>query len=409
MSLRTGLGLLVVTLGVGVSGVAAAQEAPQKKPSSGSEQVGQTAPPTAFAESIDTEEGDSDKAAPPRVPWRGTNVSWTNTATTSVLGIGQEVQSTDYEQYIMNWAFHLNYFLVDQDKWSIGISTTPGFSVELTNSDITTTQREVQFNDLPLIGAYNRNLYSHEDGWNTGITVGSGFIFPTSPISYNTGRILTTTQRVGVAQVFPLAGPDSPVFKTFSLSGSLRWDHNFTEATTAVSPQLERERQSASGAPIIDDQLTGGTMIHDTLRESITLSFTESIPPGMPISLSGTFYAAQSFKYAPTESDCVVVVNAGDTCIGTDELAGVDEPNQDPNTIGFGIGLSFQPIPEASVSFDYDSGTPQLGPDGLRRSVFYNPYATFSGTLTFHPDALYERFTGPKRAIAENDDERSAF
>ncbi len=396
-----------MTLGVGASGVAAAQETPKAKASSGAEQVGQTAPPAAFAEEMDADEG-SDKAVPARVPWRGTNFSWTNTATTSVLGIGQEVQSTDYEQYIMNWSFHLNYYVVDQDKWSIAVSTTPGFSVELTNSDITTTEREVQFNDLPLIGAYNRNLFSHEDGWNTGITVGTGFIFPTAPLSYNSGRILTTTQRLNIAQVFPLAGPDSPVFKTFSLSGGVRWDHNFTEATSAVSPQLERERQSASGATIIDDQL-GPMMIHDTLRESITLSFNESIPPGMPIGLSGTFYAAQSFKYSPTESDCVVVVNAGSTCIGTDELAHVDEPNQSPNTVGFNIGLSFQPIPEASVAFDYDSGTPQLGPDGLRRSVFYNPYATFSGTLTFHPDALYERFTGPKRAIAENDDERAAF
>ena len=62
------------------------------------------------------------------------------------------------------------------------------------------------------------------------------------------------------------------------------------------------------------------------------------------------------------------------------------------------------------MAFAYDSGTPQLGPDGLRRSIFFNPFSTLSATLTLHPDAFYERLIGPKRAIAENQDKkRRAF
>ena len=428
MTFRTGLGLLIVTLGVGASGIAAAQTAPAPAPgqppaspagqpaaappAAGQPAAGQTAPaqappPAGFGETASVvPDDDKPDELPARVPWRGTNVSWTNTATTSLLGVGQELQSDAHEQYLMNWGFKLNYYVVDQDKWSVQVSTVPGFSVELTNSNITTTEQEVQFNDLPLLATYGRSLWSHDLGFSTSMSLGSGFIFPTSPASQGNGTALVTSQRVGLSQGIPLAGPDAPVFKTFNLSASLRWDHRFTEATTGVSGDLERERQNAGGETIIDDQLSGAAMVHDTLQESITLSFNETIPPGMPIGLSGTIYFAHSFKYQPTDTSGCDVIVMGE-CV---DAGGVTEPNTAFNTIGFNLGLNFQPVPEASVAFSYDSGTPQLGPDGQRRSLFFNPYATFSGTLTIHPDAIYERITGPSRKIArDSDSKRRSF
>jgi hypothetical protein len=414
MKLRTGLGLLVVSLGVGASATAAAQAppAPGAPPPAAAAPRSDAPASSTAAVGFDASGPDSidetDEALPARVPWRGTNFTWTNTATTSVLNVGQEQISGSHESYDMSYAFKLNYYVVDQDKWSVQVHVTPSFGVELTNSDVTTTRNEPYFNDLPVGATYGRNLFSHEDGWSTSANLGTVFFFPSSPLSQGDGTILRTSQRVGLSQAFPLAGKDSPVFKTFSLAAGFRWDHRFTEATTGVSDELQRERMAADGSTVIDDQLSGAAQRHDTIRETLTLSFDNTIPPGMPITLSGGIYAAHSFAYSPSDTGGCDVIIMGDQCVEAESPAG--EPNDAFNTVGFTLGLDFQPLPEMSVAFGYDSGTPQLGPDGQRRSLFFNPNATFSGALTLYPDALYERMTGPRRKIAKNDkDTRRTF
>ena len=337
----------------------------------------------------DKAEEDKD-GLPPRIPWRGTNLSWSNSATTTLLGVGRDNISDSHEAYVMSWALSLNYYVVDEDDWKLSLRLIPSFATELTNSDVTTTEREPQFGDLPFMATYSRTLYS-EGLWATSFSGTGALIFPTSPYSSSIGTYLTTSPRLGLTQVFPLLGKDSPALKSFSLGVNVRWDHRFGAATTAVNDDLDRPRQNATGDTYLSDQVTFGQLATDTLREGISLSFSEAIG-SMPISLMAGVSFAQSFKGEYDNSECAVVIETG--CV---------------NSVGFNVGLGILPVPELGIDLGYANMTGQLGPDGERRDFFYSPGSEFNGTLTFNIDALYERVTGPKRKLAERKRTRRTF
>src|SRR5690606_23307776 len=109
------------------------------------------------------DEEQEQKKAPPRLPWRGTAISWSHAVTTSALGIGEDFQSTAHQQYIQTVGLGLNYFLIDEDVWSLAIATGPSFSVEMTNSGATTTEREPWFNDLNSAVVFRTRFFSDKD------------------------------------------------------------------------------------------------------------------------------------------------------------------------------------------------------------------------------------------------------
>jgi hypothetical protein len=109
------------------------------------------------------ESKEKETKGPARLPWRGTGVSWDHSATTSLLGVGQDEQSVAHEQYVQTFSAALNYFVVEQEKWSLAVAAAPSFSVELTNSSDTTTLHEPWLNDLPVNAVYRRRLYTNEE------------------------------------------------------------------------------------------------------------------------------------------------------------------------------------------------------------------------------------------------------
>ncbi|MEQ9320454.1 MAG: hypothetical protein RIF41_14910, partial [Polyangiaceae bacterium] len=134
---------------------------------------------------------------PARVPWRGTAFNWGHDFTTSAVGIGADFQGADFQTYTQTFSLGLNYFVIDQEKWSLALNTGPSVTVELTDSATTTTQREPQMNDLPLSVVYRRRLYSHDElPIATGLVLNARVLAPTSPGSYNTGTYLTTSPAV---------------------------------------------------------------------------------------------------------------------------------------------------------------------------------------------------------------------
>ena len=430
MSSRRGLGLLVLASGFCLTTIASAQgegappapanpapgaqpaPAPAAQPAPVAGDSAQQPPPASFGESASTSTEDEEPQGglPPRVPWRGTYAAWINAATTTMLGLGRDNIGGDAEAYTMIWLFGLNYYVVDQDDWNVRVTATPGFFVELTNSDYTTTQHEPQAIDLPLTGSLGYTLFS--DGfWSTGASFTGGLVFPTSPLSYDSGTVLNTTTRLGLSQGIPILGEDAPVLKAISLSGQLRWDHRFSRATTRVNDDLNRPRRTAAGGSQLDDQLGGGALAHDTLREVISLGFSEAAG-SVPINLSFDFLFGQQFKYdfASADTPCVQIATG---CV---ETGSSDNVASDQNAFYYGFGASIEvvPTPELGISLAYGSSGSSLGQntlaeDGTHRSFFYAPDAELSATLTFYPDALYERIIGPPRQLAESESNRRAF
>jgi hypothetical protein len=350
------------------------------------------------------------EALPPRVPWRGTSFEWINSATTSMIGVGDDYQSDSFHSYAMIWRATANYYLVDEDNYSITVRTQPTWFVELTDADDTNTYHEPQFLDLPLLASYRRNLYS-AGLWSTALTLTQGALVPVSPASRENGTYIIPTHRLLLVQNVPLGGEDSPVFKSFTVNGRFRWDHRFSEATTGVNDDLDQPRtgKNPTGGSQLDDQLSGGAFSHDTLIEGIDVEFNEPVGP-VVLSLTGGFVFSQQFKYDFAGNNCDITMNTStspDGCVDVPSGQNGEDAEDTFYTYGFNVGIGIQPLPEVSLSIDYSSsnsplGQGQLGPDGRRRSVFYTPEAEFSATLTLYPDALYERIIGPPRAIAKD-------
>jgi hypothetical protein len=294
--------------------------------------------------------------------------------------------------------------VVDQDKWSLSVSTTPSIAVELTQSAVTTTEREVWFQDLPLTATYQRSLYA-QDGFSTGANLTGGFIFPTSKPTIAEGTYLYTTLAAGLTQGFPLldaAMDDAPLLNELSLGGNLRWDHRFGKADVPVDGNLDRPRQNAVGVGVPSDVLSFGGIAHDTLREAINLQISQT-PGGMPLGVGvGWIFSQRFIPDFNDNSTCDVQLQTG--CV---DAEGGDNFTQ--QAYGFTAGIDFMPVPEIGFSLAYFNVNHELRPDGTRRSPFYSPLAQFNATLTFNIDAAYERITGPARKIAQGEKTRGAL
>jgi hypothetical protein len=357
------------------------------------------------SESPDQAEEDEErgKKLPARVPWRGTAFAWDNSATTSAMGLGGDFQSTAHQQYVQTFSLGLNYFVIDQDNWSVAVAATPSMSVEITDSNTTTRQREPWFNDMPVGVAYRRRLHSDPDhSLATGLVLIGNVILPTSPGSYNAGTYLTTSPRAIIWQAIPILGKDSPVLKSIAVGASFRWDHRFGRSITPEQEGLAQPRQSmaASSSPSdAGDALTFNRFARDNVRETFWVFLGEEIGPTQ-LQMFGAFIFGQRFQ--PEFTQCqpnsnVLTLEEGE-CI---DVSGAGQPGGgDPSVqydYGFAIGLTFFPVPELAISAGYANVGGQLGEDGRRRNIMYSPYAQFSAGLALSLDAIYEVITGPRR------------
>jgi hypothetical protein len=338
-----------------------------------------------------------EKKLPPRVPWRGTSLRWSNSVTTTALGVGRDNLGDSDEQYVMSWSLILSYYLVDQEKLAresdsffVRLLVNPNWSVELTNAANTTNENEVWFGPLAVIGQFHWNVvgFGKDEAHKFGIRPQLGLIFPTDPPSIANGTILTLSPRLNFYQNLPLI-PDSPVLDDVDLLLALRYDHRFSEATTPVSEDLERPRTLPSGEGFLSDQLSSARLTTDSFRQTVQVSFGEAFAD-MDLSLSTAFTFRQD--HVPALSDAVVALPTGPAVVAAD----ADATNWRHTGI-FETSVEYSPIPELTVAFGYANEALRLGEDGQTRSFFYSPGAAFSGDLIVSFDAIYERITGPAR------------
>jgi hypothetical protein len=426
MSARLGLGALALAMGMGLAATAHAADnaddaSDDAQAGPGSAPVGApggaadpAAPPAAAgataAPVADVVEEEPDQVLPPRVPWRGTMVEWLNSATTTLMGVGMDKQGLNEDAVSMAWRLTLRYHFVDLDKWDIGARLAPTLAVELTNSDTTTTEREPQFLDLPLLGDVTYKAFS--DGlWSTTPTFTWGLIFPTWKASYNRGTYINTTTRLSLVQTIPILGADAPALQAITLTGLVRWDHRFGKADTGVIEGLEFEQTTLGFGPKGADQLSGTRLAGDTLFEVLSVGIDQPIG-STNLNLGFDFGFTQQFKpLLPPAGDQCVQIATGPACSSS-----IVEPSDVVTYYYFSPSITFTPVAELDIGLSYASSGNPLGQntlkeDGTRRSFFYSPDAEFGLNLTFHPDALYERLTGPARAVAEdsNKKKRRAF
>lgn len=343
-----------------------------------------------------TEDGSS--KPPRRSPFRGSRFDWANSATTTLLGVGADYQSSAYQVYRQGYSLLLNYFVYDGDALRIRLATAPGFDVEVTNSDITTTRREPLFRDLPLSVGVNLPIARDDDRLLSTVATGSVvFVAPTSKFSRAAGYYGTVSPRVNVNQQLPLRGPGAGFLDDVELWLQLRYDHLFSRAATPVDTDLQVPRQGATtagdntynalrargaSAPgTLSDVLNGAQVAPNGLRIEGSALFSEQLL-GRPLSVT-------------LSADYTAWVLAGVTSASATASTGPIEADPTARTVrkfvGVGVDLTWQFIDYMSVSVGY-ANTADL--DNIpSNNPFYTPYAAFLGGLVVHIDSVLEVIT----------------
>jgi len=361
-------------------------------------------------EEADEPEKKKPSGLPARIPWRGTAVSWSNDASASAIGVGDDFQGRDFQQYTQTFGASLNYFVIDQKNWSLAVQATPSFTVELTNSGITTTEREPQFNDLPVNVVYRRLLYSEPGtAWATGLVLRARAFLPTNPTSYNAGTYLRTQPAVVMWQSLPGIPKDvAPVLNSWVIGAVANWTYRFGDSTTPVNTDLANNINRVGnnsttsvnpGDAALDQNIQlSGSRFDTSLGQAVFLFLSQPIGPTL-LQISSGFTFTQ--RFLPAFNDDGVECPLGSTT-GCDPNFAENLSNAEGDrqfNYGFFFSGSFFPVPEAGINFGYASIGNQLGTNGQRENIFYAaPLANFNVGLALSVDAIYEALTGPRRA-----------
>ncbi|EYF01251.1 hypothetical protein [Chondromyces apiculatus] len=347
--------------------------------------------------------------SPPPLRWAGTLLNWNHSATTSIFGVGQEMIGSDAEAYTWAFTFVPGYMIYRDPVNQLRVSSSLTLRWDLTNSDFSTRERDVDLNDIPLRLAYTRTLYSGGGAGEGAAAAGAaaardptlagggeyktwgiasgGFDLPTSRWSRYQGRYLATSLGVGVRQMVKLLGSNADGLNNIIFTLSETWQHQFNRASTATNPDLQRPRQDAGGSTGISDQLTGGALVQNQL---IT-GFSFFMPIYGNLQLNGLAQLWSQFPASFESASCEAQTLTG--CVQGSRME--DRTSYRALTV-FDVSLAYQVLPELLVDVGYNNTSFQLGEDGQRRNVFFSPVgSTFYADITLTLDQLYKRLSSP--------------
>ena len=322
-------------------------------------------------------------------PWRGSTLSWNNSATTETFGVGEDVQSEN-PTYEMAFGLAPRYTFW-RAEGDLPRTVSAGARLELirefTNSDSTTRRGEWMLSNLVVAPQYSHGFYKR-DGYETSMFFRAPALsFPTSKASSSNGTILGLGASLGAAQKLPLLGEDSSVLQSLGLTGRMGFEHVFRRTTTPTNPDIERERMGPDGETLPNDQLSGRAF---TERE-IVLGLGATIGIHERVRFTNLFEWHLAWKYRFEENTRI------DLATGEITADRVENPDQFGVITLFASEVGVTITKELDIEVGYQNLAPQIGPDAERRSVFYSPNARFSLTLVGNLDAIYDRLARNSR------------
>ncbi len=349
-------------------------------------QPGAAAAPATAPAADTARPADPPKDAPPDpLIWRGTTFTWTNAASTTMLGLGGDQIGYEDEFYGMDWVLAPQLFVLDLPDDKIILQAEAGVGVEITDSGTTTKKREPQFRDTQLGVAYNRNIWASEDKeWSTKAGLRARAVFPSSPTSRDQGRYLVASFGATLTQQIRLLGNEADGLNNLTVQGSFTYSHLFARSYQATNPDLERTRQSASGQTIESDVLSTSSMDIDRVIPGVTFI----LPLYKDLSLTTAFRLVGRFRHQWDDLECAVN-QPGTGCVPVSQ----SEISYITNST-FDIALT-QPIYDMlSLNVGYNNETLTLGEDGQNRNIFYSPGAQFYIDLVANIDVIYAKASG---------------
>lgn len=360
---------------------------------------------------------DAPKKAPPKpLPWRGWNFIWSHQLTTTVVGIGQDLQSNTGEAYNWNFSTSPGWFLVDESRHRLRAFVNFNADYELTSSDFTTDRNEFLFGDIGLGATYTGTMLSLGGGsadasgaaakLNPALAGSGDFLtfgiisanlrFPTSKFSQGAGNHLRTNVIVALRQVFKLLGNNAPGLNNLTVTLSESWRHSFNSATTPVNANVRIPRQSATGGSFDSDQFSSFALEENALTHGLDFI----LPLIGDLTAFASLSYTNSFPHQFAGSDCEANTLTG--CVRADRMD--DRVSMRVNTF-FDVSLYYSIVPEVSLGLGYTNFVfGGMRPDGRRRDFGYSPDAYFHGDLLISLDAIYKRIdkASQKKAAQSN-------
>lgn len=338
-------------------------------------------------------------AMKPPLSWAGTTFAWENQFSAHILGVGPDyIGSDEYDTFVTAFSLTPRYFILWRPRHQLSASTNFTVFSELTDSRTTAVEHSAQIADLPLGLDYAATLFSHGHGkslggfrtmkdptllgegdYRTWALVSTYLVFPTSESSRAAGVQLATSIGVGLRQQIKLLGGDSRWLSYLLITGSESWSHTFASQSV-----YSDSFGSAAGY-----RLPTNTFVH-------ALTFTLPIYRELHLDSSFKLKTALLPSNVPGQDDCTIIATGCvDVPSGSKDFSGVR------TSTFFSVGLSAQIIPELGVALGYLNDAPQIGANGLKRSIFSSENAQFYTNMTVSLDRLYQHFFPPKPASAE--------
>ncbi|MDI1445044.1 hypothetical protein [Polyangium sp. 6x1] len=351
--------------------------------------------------------GVTPKKAPPRVRWRGTNLNWNNSVTTTALGLGRDNIGGENEEFVTGLGLTLNYYLLEPKLadgtsrgYSLRVAAGFGFDTELTNGS-TKKLHETQLRDTSVAFVLSKPIWESADKeWSFATNFNATFTLPTSKNSYGSGIYLGVSPRATAFLNIPIRGKDASFLDSILLGVGVRYDHRFTRADVPTNPDIAAKNleQNLAGFSRPNDVLGGRFLDTNSVRPSAFIFFDENIfGRQLQVFVAGglNYRILNEAGGGGTGVDCTdqAVITTGPACVMHQD---VEAPNYALST-AFSVGLTYFPMVEWGISLGYDNVASNLSPKSQIQDPFYSASAQFSAGILLSLDAIYERLTGPER------------
>jgi hypothetical protein len=340
----------------------------------------------------------SDEPTP--LPWHDSTFTWNHAATTTILGVGRDNIGGDGEYYGWDFTLRPRFYFIEEKQYKLFALGEIGWATELTNSDTATDQRETLFKDTLLGVRYQRTLWESggkdEGEYSATFHVTPLIVLPTSPASYEGGKYFSAGLGSEFQPKIKLLGKSANGLNNVTGRFGLTYSHLFSESYTPVSSDLQRPRQNATGDTILGDQLTGTSFEIDRL--TVLLGFILPVYKDLQLLAEFRWINGWTHEWEPGGGTGCDVAILNDPCVvagRTEE----DPVNYRVSTI-VQIGLNYPIYEVVEVGLGYQNESPQVGPLGERRNMFYSPDAQFFLDITANLDKIYAKVTRRSEAPA---------
>ncbi len=323
-------------------------------------------------------------------PLRGSTLTFDQSVTTQTVGLGETPQS-----YVPFYGWWLSL----RPRWNFNdklrVQARVDYYKELTNSEESTYYREDVFGDIWTDVVYSSPLAAEGRWKNTRVSLAGRALWPTSKQSQGNGTYVILGTSAGVSQRIPIQGDDAPAFNAARLGLTFSYLHAFTAATTPTDYgnfSQRREQVDLSLPSFSDPQLTGLTVVHDTLYAILDTGL--QITP--KLGLTADMVWVSQWHYAPTNNGPITLPT------GSFNVPLSPSDQQYTQLTWFIAALDYDLLDEMSVGLGYYNLANVIAPDGTVRGPFYggennlfwSPEAHFFFDVTANLDKIFEDATG---------------